>query len=294
MALIEYNLIDGKVNKVEKAIERIRSYSEISLQLTGKPYYVAYSGGKDSDAIRILCQLADIPHELVHNHTTVDAPETVRYIRSILPLEQIHMPKRSMWDLIVHKKMPPTRIVRYCCTELKEAGGKDRFVVTGVRWEESINRKKGRSSLEIQGSSRKNGIILNADNDENRRLFETCMKKGKRILNPIIDWTTAEVWEFLRHYNCKSNPLYDMGYHRVGCIGCPLARKMRIKEFQDYPKYKGLYIKAFDRMIKVNSHIGYDWKSGEEVFEWWLSDKPTPKRFDGQLSLFDYEKLSET
>ena len=291
MALIEYNLIDGNVNKVEKAIKRIQCYAEMAAELTGKPYYVAYSGGKDSDVIRILCTLADVPHELIHNHTTVDAPDTVRYIRSLLPPEQIIKPERSMWDLIVYKAMPPTRIVRYCCSELKERGGNDRFVITGVRWAESNSRQKNRGSLEVLGSTKKSKIILNADNDENRRLFETCVKKGKRVLNPIIDWSDDEVWEFLRHYGCKSNPLYEMGYHRVGCVGCPMANKKRTKEFQNFPKYKDLYIKAFDRMLKVNSHINYNWKSGEEVFEWWLSDKPLSKDIEGQMTLFEIEGL---
>ena len=40
----------------------------------------------------------------------------------------------TMWDLIVKKGMPPTRMVRYCCDVFKEGGGKGRIVVTGVRW----------------------------------------------------------------------------------------------------------------------------------------------------------------
>jgi phosphoadenosine phosphosulfate reductase len=287
MALIEDNLVYGKINKVEKAIERIRLYSEASLQLTSKPYYVGYSGGKDSDAIRILCSFADVPHELVHNHTTIDAPETVNYIRTILPPERINKPIKSMWELIVEKGIPPTRIIRYCCPVLKEKGGKDRFVMTGVRWAESNSRKKNRGSLELLGSKKENSIILNSDNNENRHLFESCIKKKRRILNPIIDWTDEDVWEFLSHYGCKSNPLYEMGYKRVGCVGCPMASKTRYKEFRDFPKYKNMYIKAFDKMIKINSHIDYTWKSGEEVFDWWLNDKTPPKQAEGQLSLLE-------
>lgn len=277
MPLIRYTQ-DGKVNMVNKAVKRIKEYSAFAEQFTGKPYFVAYSAGKDSDVIRILCQLADVPHELVHSHTTIDAPPTIQYLRTI-PDVQIIKPKMSMWDLIVKKRIPPLRHIRYCCTELKELHGKDRFVITGVRWDESVKRKKNRGSLEILGSNTKNNLILHSilhsDNGENRRLFETCMKKGKRVLNPIIEWDDSEVWEFLDYYGCESNPLYKMGYHRVGCIGCPNARKAgRLKEFEDFPKYKDMYIRAFDRMLKVNSDKTYSWNSGEEVFYWWLSDKP--------------------
>lgn len=40
--------------------------------------YLCYSGGKDSDCVRILAELAGVNYDLVHNLTTVDAPETVQ------------------------------------------------------------------------------------------------------------------------------------------------------------------------------------------------------------------------
>lgn len=286
MSLIEYTL-DGKINKVDKAIERIRAYEPLANGFNDQPYYVGYSGGKDSDALRILMQLAGVPHELHHNHTTVDAPETVYYIQSI-PNIVIHKPKKSMWQLIVEKKLPPMRNKRYCCSELKEYGGQGRFCSFGVRWDESNNRARDRGIAEngIRDKS-KRIIIKNNDNDEARRLFEHCIPQSKMALNPIVDWLDEDVWELLNYYGCESNPLYQCGYNRVGCIGCPMASKGRYKEFADYPKYENLYINAYDRMLKANSHIKYSWKSGEEVFNWWMQDKPLPKQLEGQLSLLD-------
>lgn len=70
------------------------------------------------------------------------------------------------------------------------------------------------------------------------------------MLNPIIDWTTDEVWEFIHEYNIPYCELYDQGYKRLGCIGCPMGSvEHRLKEFEKYPKYKAAYIRAFDRMI---------------------------------------------
>lgn len=148
MALIEHTLF-GTVNKVDQAIQRIRMYDPIANGWMDEPYYVAYSGGKDSDVLRILFEMSGVKYDLVHNHTTADAPETVRYVRSI-PGIQINYPKESMWQLIPRKKMPPTRVVRYCCEVLKEHGGEGRFVSTGVRWAESANRKKKRGGVEVQ------------------------------------------------------------------------------------------------------------------------------------------------
>ena len=115
-------------------------------------------------------------------------------------------------------------------------------------------------------------LILNADNDESRMMIESCQLKGKRVLNPIIDWTDDDVWEFLHAEGCKSNPLYECGWKRVGCVGCPLASKAREVEFYFYPKYKTMYLHAFDRMLKARDDAGLEtsWKSGEEVMDWWL------------------------
>ena len=88
-----------------------------------EPYYLCYSGGKDSDVILALAKLAGVNFEAVHNLTTVDAPETVQYVKS-QPDVRIDYPETTMWKLIVEKRMPPTRLVRYCCEELKERGGR--------------------------------------------------------------------------------------------------------------------------------------------------------------------------
>lgn len=290
MPLLDITL-EGQINKVEKAIQRIKAFEPISNGLFDTPYYVAYSGGKDSDAIRILCELAGIKYDLVHNHTTVDAPETVRYIRSI-PNIQIDKPDTSMWNLIVEKRMPPTRIVRYCCDKLKERGGKNRFVLTGVRWAESARRKATRGGVEIQGQTIKPKLILNADNDDSRQMLENCQMKGKRVLNPIVDWTDADVWEFLNHYGCKSNPLYECGFTRVGCVGCPVAANNRYTEFLRWPKYKENYIRAFQRMIdkRIVDGLGTKWRTGEEVFTWWMEEKSLDRQIDGQEMMEEWQK----
>jgi 3'-phosphoadenosine 5'-phosphosulfate sulfotransferase (PAPS reductase)/FAD synthetase len=135
--------------KVDIAIERLRMFEP-----PDEPYYLCYSGGKDSDAIRILAELAGVRHEIHHNLTTVDAPETIQYIKSIpnVIIDKAHYTDRrdskgnllhkTMWNLIPLKGMPPTRLLRYCCAELKEVGGKGKLKITGVRWEESTNRQK--------------------------------------------------------------------------------------------------------------------------------------------------------
>lgn len=151
--------------KEERAIGLLKMLS------SDDPFYVCYSGGKDSDCIRILCELSGCNYELHHNLTTVDAPETVYYVRSIVPKENIHYPERSMWRLIVDKMIPPTRVARYCCAELKEKGGRYRKKVTGVRAAESRNRKENGGLFKIIGDS-KNTIKTAEELNANFRLTD--------------------------------------------------------------------------------------------------------------------------
>ena len=98
----------------------------------------------------------------------------------------------TMWSLIPQKLVPPTRIMRYCCSVLKEQSGKSRMITTGVRWAESASRRKKRGIYENMSRDLSKRIIINNDNDDTRRLFEDCRLQAKRVCNPIIDWTDAD------------------------------------------------------------------------------------------------------
>lgn len=129
--------------------------------------------------------------------------------------------------------------------------------------------------------------MLNTDNAESRKVVESCYRTTSTMVNPIVDWSDSEVWDFLHHYGCESNPLYQCGFNRIGCIGCPLGgfNSMR-REFMLYPKYQNMYIKAFDRMLAERTARGLDnreWHTGRDVFRWWIGENPN------QLSLFDEE-----
>lgn len=293
-----------------KAIERIKMGSELSLHHYGKPLVCTYSGGKDSDVILELFKRSGVPFEAHNSHTTVDAPPTVYHIRKkFRELEEkgikanIEMPTYkgkpvTMWTLIPQKKMPPSRLMRYCCQVLKETGCANRFISTGVRWDES-NARASRAAYETISKTKADKIVatdeimLMNDNSKKRAMTEHCMKKSKMVVNPIIDWKHRDIWEYIHSENIEYNPLYECGYSRVGCIGCPMAGKGRWKEFADFPKYQELYIHAFDRMLEAMRNDGSGripkWKSGYEVFLWWMEDK----NVDGQMDLFNNGFLDE-
>ena len=264
--------IFGK-DKVETAIERIKVFEP------EEGYYLAFSGGKDSVTVKALCDMAGVKYDVHYSVTSVDPPELVEFVKSF-PDVSIDIPTYktggavTMWNLIPKKSLPPTALVRYCCAFLKEHGGENRFKITGVRWAESSRRKNTRSGLELAENKGPRELL---DPDNNREeLLRICPTKSQRILNPIIDWEDSDVWEFIKGNGIRYCSLYDEGFERLGCIGCPMATTPgRLKEFERWPKYKEAYLRAFEKMISIRKEKGKptEWETPEDVLEWWLDRK---------------------
>ena len=289
------------MNKFDSAVERLRLAAQMSETYYQKPLIVTTSGGKDSDVCIALALAAGIDFEVQHNHTSADAPETVYHVRDTFRrLEDkgikctVNWPTYkgapvTMWSLIPQKLMPPTRVARYCCSILKEGGGKGRMITTGVRWAESANRRNKSGIFESMPHDLSKKVIINNDNDDTRRIFESCKLQAKRICNPIVDWTDRDVWDYIESEKIAVNPLYRCGFHRVGCVGCPMAgRRMRLFEFGRYPTYQRAYIRAFDWMLEERQNRGLpcDWQDGKDVFHWWMGDGVLP----GQV---EFEEMQE-
>ncbi len=284
--MLQENTLFGVKDKVKIAIDRLQTFEP------PEGYYLAFSGGKDSQCIYHLAKEAGVKFDAHYNLTTVDPPELVYFIRGNYPDVSIDKPKKTMWQLIIENGGPPTRIQRYCCRELKERGGEGRITVTGVRWAESIRRKNTRGLAEFMGKKVKD-MVLFSDNDEMRQMMENCQKKGKFVLNPIIDWEDADVWEYIHSRGLKYCKLYDEGFKRLGCIGCPMSGKKGMeKEFLRWPKYKEAYKRAIARFIpgylERCKQKGREpmYTTVDEWFNWWIYGKDNKDVFDGQEDMF--------
>lgn len=265
------NTFFGVRDKVAIAIDRLQAFEP------EEGYYLAFSGGKDSQTIYHLAKEAGVKFDAHYNITGVDPPELVYFIRKNYSDVQRHMYKKSMFQLIEEKGLP-TRTKRFCCAELKEHGGEDRIVVTGVRWAESTKRKKRRKPFEVIANKKENSILFN-DNEDERRLFENCVQKGRRVINPIIDWEDSDVWEYLNSRGIEHCILYDQGYTRIGCIGCPMAGK-KIQELESYPKVAANYKRAIARFLpkylerrKLKGQEPFR-STVEDWYKWWIEDEP--------------------
>lgn len=273
MSLV-YNDMFGEHSKIDTAIQRLKDFEKWALRSDPEGYYVTDSGGKDSTVIKQLCIEAGVKFGVYHHHTTVDHPETVYFVRReqkrfrdmgynyTVDYSYDKNGKRiTMWNLI-EKKGYPTRIRRYCCEALKERGGADRVVVTGVRWAESAKRKNSRGIYETVTRNVEEKVILGNDNDDKRKIVEHCLKNLKTVVNPIIDWEDEDVWEYIRLRNLPYNPLYDMGWKRVGCVGCPMNTQQQ-QQLDASPKIKQAYIHAMQRYLDTHEAVRekYKWSA---------------------------------
>lgn len=288
--------------KINKSIEVLKQAAYISDTYYNKPLIIAYSGGKDSDIMLDLALKAEINFEVLYSTTTVEAPQTMKHIadtfkrlkamkiKTIRTKPTLKGEPINMFSLIAKKKIVPTRIIRYCCQIFKEVSTPRRITAVGVRSSES-RRRKNRSDFTIKGKSLKHS--LHFDLDHVKEVFEEAKTrdpiwdctivtraKGQKdlVVNSIYDWTDEDVWKYINENKITYNPLYDLGFKRVGCVLCPLAsRKNKIREAEMFPTIKENYMKAIERMIRARKEAGLDcsdkkFSSPKVFYKWWVEE----------------------
>ena len=245
--------------KVERSLAWIREYEPEALRIDPRGYYVAFSGGKDSECLKRLFELAGVKFEAWYNNVTIDPPELVRHIKQHHPEVQWNNPEKHLIRMMVEKgKGPPNRFVRWCCEIYKEQGGNGRFKAIGVRAAESPRRKANWSFL------------------------SSHRKTDDPILCPLIYWSDADVWQFIREQRIAYCSLYDEGFKRLGCVGCPMGGfDSQRKDFDRWPAYERMWKQGiqdfWDRWQNVPRRDGKDRSikkfSADGLWNWWTSGK---------------------
>lgn len=224
------------------AIERLKTFEPED------GYYLGFSGGKDSLVTYHLVKKAGVTFDANFQHSSVDPPHVLRFVKSFPDVKR-HKPKMTMFQIMLQKKAVPLRHWRqFCCGTLKEWGGAGRFVITGVRQEESRARSR-------------------------RKFIDFCLPKRKKYLHPIIEWSDEDVWQYISENQLRYCELYDPPYNfrRVGCVGCPNAYyKQRVTAFRFFPKIKRAYMNTIQKIMDVHGKYT-EFRNAHEVFEWWIS-----------------------
>jgi phosphoadenosine phosphosulfate reductase len=238
-------------DKIQHSIDLIKKHESFALNLNPDGYYLAFSGGKDSQVIYELCKIAGVKFVAHLSCTTRDPKEVLHFIRKYYPDVIWHRPEKSFTKLIEENRSLPLRQSPYCCRLIKEVGGTNQLVINGVRKAEGGKRR-------------------NRDDGVNHVCI---MGEDKFVISPIVNWTTNDVWTFVRTqigYYCE---LYDKGYHRIGCIMCPNASpKIKQKQDRDFPRFKLPIIKGIIKCIEYGNYKEFD--DAEDVYAWWISGVP--------------------
>lgn len=248
-------------DKVKYSIDLLKKNEGLALKMNQDGYYLAFSGGKDSQVIYELCKIAGVKFKAHFNCTTVDPKEVLHFIREYYPDVIWHRPEKSMFKLIEEQKSLPLKYYRYCCRLIKEIHGINQVTITGIRASESRKRA-------------------------NKPEFNHYCIKGqdKFMLAPILHWSTKEVWQYIKSeigYYCE---LYDLGFYRIGCIYCPYASyKTHLKELKYFPRFEYAYKKAIRKCMDNGSYEQFE--DENEVFDWWIRGKSMKQFFADKQQL---------
>ncbi len=198
-----------RLDKLEKeAIEFIRDLVE-KYKL---PVFVSFSGGKDSlVTFRLAEKALGYKPDILFNDTGLELPETVRYVREFARREGVRLLVASAGDAFwrgLQVLGPPARDYRWCCKVAK--------LIPIAR---AVRRAYPHGALSLVGQ-RKYESALRAVSP---RIWRNIWIPGTVSASPIHDWTALDVWLYILREKLLVNPLYYMGFDRLGCWLCPAS-----------------------------------------------------------------------
>lgn len=265
-----HHLRPSLVKKIDYSISVLKKAEKLALKYDPEDgFYLAFSGGKDSQCLYHVAQLAGVKFKAHFSPTSVDPPHLIRFIRRSYPDVEFRKLKKSIYQVATEKKVLPSQLIRWCCAVFKESAGAGKVTLIGIRHEESSRRAKRN---EIEMSSHKfsgdweeftkwqEGVVAkkiarikkqhkNLNHDEFSIDKETevrCISgKDSILVSPIIDWTEKDVWDFLNGMEIEHCELYDQGRTRIGCVLCPMAaQKEKLRDIKEFPRVKKNWVKA--------------------------------------------------
>jgi phosphoadenosine phosphosulfate reductase len=209
-----------RLNKVDFAIKLLREWEP------AEGYYLADSGGKDSCVVRDILIKSGCKFDAHYNVSPIDPPQIYSFLKEHHSDTQWDYHARGFWKMVQQNGLPMRRS-RWCCKLIKEGGGNNRLVVTGVRSSESNSRSK-------------------------YEYIRTYMrgKETKVLISPILQFNEYDVWQYIRENNLPYCSLYDEGFTRLGCVLCPFSRNVEQRKSISR-RIANLWKLACGRLVKV-------------------------------------------
>ena len=223
--------------KVDFAIKLLQKAAENAEKNFNEPLEICYSGGKDSDVLLHLANMANINFKAYYKNTTIDPQGTLKHVKE--NGVEIIQPQKKFFELVKIHGMP-SRFYRFCCSNLKEYKILNCAAV-GVRADESSKRKKRYTE------------------PEQCRIY-TKEKKVKQYF-PLLFWSIENLAEFVTTEKIRLAPIYyntdgTINFKkRLGCFGCPLKADNGRGDFILNPKFFKILVK----------NVKYQWDNNKNT-----------------------------
>lgn len=222
----------------EKAIGEIRANANA-------PVNVAFSGGKDSLAVLELAHRALGRVDVIFVDTGIDFPGNREFVEKTCRKYGSRLfaaGSDSFWKE-VEKFGPPGKDYRWCCKVCKLAP------LSGV-----IEKNYPDGCVTIDGRRRLESFSRAGTGISESNPFVP----GQKSVFPIREWGAFEVWLYIFWRKLEYNPLYDLGFDRLGCYLCPSAFTSELELVGK--KFPALYERWVSYLLKwaKKSGLGQD------------------------------------
>jgi 3'-phosphoadenosine 5'-phosphosulfate sulfotransferase (PAPS reductase)/FAD synthetase len=218
---------------------------------------VAFSGGKDSTVLLDLCRQVSPGILASFANTGLEYPEIVEFVRQTPNVLEVR-PKMDFLSVIQKYGYPVVskRVAQYVKEVQRSRGdtATKHLRLTGVRGDGSKS-PMGKISGKWQflcspGAVRVSDVcckilkknpqdalgtapIIGTMASDSGQRAEQYYRHGCNAFDlararsaPLSFWTEVDVWEYLRTRNLPYSRIYDMGYHRTGCMFCMFGLHM--------------------------------------------------------------------
>ncbi|GFO96120.1 hypothetical protein ig2599ANME_0306 [groundwater metagenome] len=258
---------------VKDAVNTIRGIAN-QKEFRDSPVYVSFSGGKDSlTTLDLTRNAVKKPIKVFFANTGLEFPETVEFAREFCKKNNIELIEveagEAFWENL-SSFGPPAKDFRWCCKVCKLAP-------INTVMEECT--RGGRKCITIDGKRRFESFARAqiAPKEENPFI------PGQVSVFPIRNWRAIEVWLYIFYRRLKYNPLYDMGFERVGCWLCPAELSAEFYRFKEL--HPELFARWNEYLLDWARDHGLSQKFIEHGFWRWKSLPPKMMRLAEELGL---------
>ncbi len=206
-------------------------------------------------------------------NTGIEFPETVKFARRFCLENSIELievgANEAFWENLPSFG-PPAKDFRWCCKVCKLAP-------INTVMEECT--REGRKCLTIDGKRKYESFSRAkiAPKEENPFI------PGQVSLFPIRNWRAIEVWLYIYYRKLEYNPLYDLGFERVGCWLCPAELSAEYYSFREL--HPELFACWNEYLMKWAGEHGVSDKFIEHGFWRWKMLPPKMRRLAEELGI---------